>query len=155
MRYHSAIPPLLTVFFAAGAGIYAALDDCAFPQNYAPGIVSATLAWGAIGLAIGLLAGVVANSRLRFTIRDIALATFWVAVCCLVWRVENYLLHHQEHAYPIYLYLAVFSLKYAPIPAAIGELFGRFWFGLAIGLGLFLFWFGLALVLIYGNFVFI
>jgi hypothetical protein len=152
MYFRTVLALALTTVFAAGAGSYVALDD-SFPDNYTVSIVAGTLNWGAVGFATGLLVGVIRDNRFQFTIRNLVVATLWVAVCCMAWRGFSHYVNPTP--YPLYLWVAAYNFRYLPIPAAIGSLFGRTWFGLAIGLGLSLFWTAVTLFLLYGGFVFI
>jgi hypothetical protein len=154
MRYYVIAPVTLAVLFTAGAAVFEANDNSGFPTTHVANIGGA-LIWGSVGWAVGMLVNLAVESRFRITIRGIFLATACVAMCCVAWRFNGYLLRHQDRQYPLALYLAAFLLKYFPIPVAIASLFGRPGHGAAIGIALFLVWFLMSLFLLYGGFVFI
>src|SRR5262245_20972630 len=155
MYFRIALPLVLAALFGAGAGIYVAYYDDGLPINHRISIVLGALVCGSVGFATGLMVPLVVDSKFRFTIQNVAFATVWVAVSCAAWRGYHYMEHHPDNAGPMCFWVAAYNFMYLPLPAAIGALTGRPWFGLAVGTGLFLFWVGLELFLLYGGFIFI
>ncbi len=80
----------------------------------------------------------------QFKLRNMFVATFWAAIFCCGFVMFNRLWYHELVAPDSeeLAYLFVGCLLFVSPPAAIGGLFGRAWWGVAVGVILYLLYVG-------------
>jgi hypothetical protein len=70
----------------------------------------------------------------QFALSGVMLAVFWLSVCFAAWRIDpNWFV--SGPGLPIGELLFI-SLRFFPVPTAIGALFGYAWRGFFVGIGL-------------------